>query len=1408
MPSDRDFSPEELDDDSKNAIATFALTAIFASSYPSSGGEAALSLMKRVANAVYGSSASGRAEDKSQNIYNFLTALQDSNSNNYQALIGALSGFNGLKQELRAKINESLVTGDIDECAVILTSLIFGYSVVNNQAEDFWPHLENNQKKLFFLKTPLSENNLNLIFDESYVALKFAMLNCGPKEDSILYILKYTNVERLFNDSTPVSLNLMKDSEIQSYRISGAVNYYYGFDPLIADCEQIEVGAVTGFKAYPCNRVSVRPRDLQFNQVITDGPYSSGGPSVADSGIELLTSIKNSYYDSSRVEDVKILNQNAAVGPFFISYNSGWVFDEFMKEGSRLVNLRGDVGFANNADSLKSFPNGAETGQYHFLGSYTFTTGTGVGEVSKYSGFNPILLRLKDSGEQKIYSGLEVNLFDKQKRSGQLMAYAVSTDRDILTSFSSGDSSLYPLLSIANHTPSIPFIGINLEFSSKTFNKKPAAKFNFGSLYFVPATQSNPGGSFTTATDFSFTGFNFTGDYFDLSTGSIKFNKEIKNTKNFNPEEAFVNEPNPPGGAPGLISPQPGSRLLQKALGFSNYEDCIVGVEGVKTGFHYGVKYKFIPILDGDGNVIHVLRPPEIEDEENKHVKRVGDTGVLKYVTGFGPVGHISPLLSKTVFGPLDSNTDQGLDGKDFNYKYLPEDYKTEELSYAYVPALNPGRYYSGLFASERRQFLYPNAGGIHRKNKNKYFPHKIKLTVSVEEGYSKSLVYLSRYNKNTEKSVGDFNDYWVDQDFSHANKIIYYPMGGCAPYWTYNPLTNRNLNPVYFTGLNIGLSISDGKLSDNNLSTYSFHRINQDDDVSVSQPYTPLTSDLKASYSFDIELNYNLPIKSLSDFLDHPEHSNKAFISTGDSEINIINAYGSYVSGWTEQINIDVNNGRDPLFNSQPGGLSAHIPLDNNENISGDSWNGFYLKSGTVVYPTGPNQPPPYRAVENDKILIEASDNSSSLRLFLRNLKLFPAFVNNDQDKSYGSGNSFVEDSFSSLRQADNFNGVLRVFEINTDSILNTIPPDFSKNDVVSFVKSLSITTPPIEKEMIRTGRLYNVPKEFVGYSNCMERPIEGLPEISQQEYLKMHELYPGLVGYSFFSGVDDYAKANSGYFLNYKEVSKVKMKITNAEVLYNRFPDADELFEFHITGKAVFSGELSYVTQEESCVITHGMNLKEIPNEQDPFQKLGYFFDYCSPQIESIVVSSGKYFPTKQTRRKSKLISSKNVFVPTSKSAPNYFNRFHLKTIPEFVHFNNGGSILGEFGVDHLINPAGSLIASSSSNDTKIYDNGEVKKFTEISKECKVEDNIRLYDAYFTNAFYNSGFFLQKLNPGLVLNINEEGKTFYAPYGSLVSDLEAGPDKNMSATLVKNRGSDLNSIRADNKPLPRKNN
>jgi hypothetical protein len=1362
---------EALDGETKNSISTLALSAVASYGFENLDDGVTLSLLQNTARIVY-----VEREGKGLGVYDFLKYLKETDPAGYQGFVTSFSSFSSLKDKLKSKLN-TVEISDIDKesYSIILTAVVFGYSSIYSSVSDFWESFDTNQKSLF-PKELLSRANLDSVFDSDYVKMRLSIINSESSVDSIINLLKYINVESLFTGEA-VNAELMKDSEIQSYRISGKVNYFYGFDPSIVDCEQIEVDEATGFRFYPCNRVSVKPRALQFNQIITDGPYSRGGPSVADNGIKLLTSIKNSYYDSSRIEGVKILNQNAAVGPFFASYNSGWVFDEF--SGERPVNLRGDVGFANSADTLKSFPDGAETGQYHFLGSYTFTTGTGVGQISKYSGFNPILLRLNDKDEQRIYSQLEVNLFDKQKRSGQLMAYAVSTDKDILTSFSTGETSQYPLLSIANHTPSIPFIGINLEFSSKTFNKKPAAKFNFGSLYFVPETASNPGGSFTTATDFLFTGFNFTGDYFDLSTGSIKFNKEIKNTQNFNPEEAFVNEPNPPGGAPGLISPQPGSRLLQKALGFSNYKDCITGIEGVKFGSHYGVEYKFIPILDLDGNVIRVLKPPEIEDEGNKHVKRIGDTGVLKYVTGFGPAGNISPLLSKRVFGPLESKTDQGLDGKDFNYKYLPKNYG--KLSYAHVPALNPARYYSGLFASERRQFLYPSAKKIHDRNNNRYFPSQVKLSFMVEEEYSKSANgSLSRYGGNVQKTIGELSDYWVDQDFSHNNTVdvgLFFS----SPVWSYNPLTNRNLNPhhQYLTG---EVSILDGELVSGSLTTYSFATELGYGRANLSLPSTPITSSVKKEYSAELEMNYALPGKSLSDFLDHPEHSNKAFISTGDSEITInqVTQTGSvsYVTGWTEQINIDVNNGADPLFSTA---------LDVNQNISGDSWNGFYLKSGTVYYAPGA---PAFRDPSSDKVLVEASDNSSNLRLFLRNLKLFPAFVNNEQDINYESG-SLTSSHFSSQRQKNNFSDVsLRVFEINAGSIFDKIPNDDTAEEVSSFTKNISLNI-AVEKNILRTGKLYYAP-ELIDQSVT-------LPEVSEKEYKQIADLYPQLNGYTFYSGVDAYARMNSGYYIKYTESSNLKLTITSAEVKYDRFPASDELFEFHLTGKANFSGALSYLTQEESCVVTHGIKVEEKINALDKLQSDEDRFSHASPILKDRLGSISTFsFPTRQIRRRNKIISGQNTFINVNSSSPYYNNHFHMSVTPEFVYLSNESSILGSFSQDHLLFPDASMINSSSYDYVDVFPNGEEYRMDKVDKIYEVVESKRFYDSFFSDSKLNSGEFVEFLPTGASVNSNKDLESFFAANFSKISDLKLGEKGNLYITKMEDRSSDVSKLRS----------
>ena len=1333
---------EILSQDVKNEVSTYALSAVVSYGFDNLSKEVTLSLLSKTASVVF-----LEREGKGLNVYYFIESLKETDPSKYSSFSAAFSTFPTLKEELKSKLNNVAVSdADKENYSVILTAIVFGYSVVYSTVEDFWLSFDENQKQLHPAEL-LSKANLISIFDSDYTQMRLNLLNSLDSEISVVSLLKYAYVGHLFS-GTPINTELMKDSEIQSYRISGKVNYFYNFDPLIVDCEQIEVDGVTGFRAYPCNRVSVKPRDLQFNQIITDGPYSSGGSSVADAGIALLASIKNSSYDFSRLESVKILNENSS----FASYNSGWIFDEF--SGKRLVNLRGDVAFANNADSFKSFPDGAETGQYHFLGSYTFATGTGVGQIFKHSGFAPILLRLNDTDEQRIYSQLELNLFDKQKRSGQLMAYTVSTDNNILSSFSSGDSSQYPLLSIANSSPSIPFVGINLEFSSKTFNKLPAAKFNFGSLYFVPATKLNHGGSFTTATDFSFSGFDMSGDSFELSKGSIKFNKEIKNTENFNPEEALVNERDEFGL---LISTQPGKMLLQKALGFSNYEDCITGVEGVKTDLYYGVEYRYIT----------GLTPPEIEDEENKHVKRIGDTGVLKYVTG--------PLLSKRVFGPLDSKTDQGLDGKDFDYKYLPENYG--ELSYAHVPALNPARYYSGLFASERRQFLYPNASSIHRKNNNRYFPSQVKLSFKVEEEYSKSANgSLSRYGGNVQKTIGELSDYWVDQDFSHNNTVDV-GLFSSSPVWSYNPLTSRNLNPhhQYLTG---DVSILDGELVSGSLTTYSFATELGYGRANLSLPSTPITSAVKKEYSAELEMNYTLPEKSLSDFTYHPEYSNKSFVSTGASEIELVSGASTTTGGWNQKVNEDVNPGKDPLFQTS---------LDSNENISGDSWNAFYLRSGSVFYPVGGGSPP-YRDQSKDKILIEASENSSNLRLLLRNLELFPTFVNNEQDINYESG-SLTSSHFSSQRQKNNFSDVsLRVFEINAGSIFDKIPNDDTAEEVSSFIKNISLNI-AVEKNILRTGKLYYTP-ELIDQSVT-------LPEVSEKEYKQISDLYPQLIDYAFYSGVDSYSRMNSGYFIQYEESSNLKLTITSAEVKYDRFPASDELFEFHITGKAAFSGELSYVTQEEPCVVTHGIKIEEQVNDLDKFQA-EYRFSSASPVLKEKLGSISTFsFPTSQVRRRNKIISGQNTFVSVNSSSPDYNNHLYVSIVPEYVYFAGESSILGSFSPDHLWYPNGSIINSSSYDYLDIFPDGTEYRMEKIDKIYEVVESNRFYDSYFTDSLLHPEKFIESLPTGDLFNSNKECKSFFGANFSKISDLELGEEGNLYITKMEDRSSDVSKLR-----------
>lgn len=87
---------------------------------------------------------------------------------------------------------------------------------------------------------------------------------------------------------------------------------------------------------------------------------------------------------------------------------------------------------------------------------------------------------------------------------------------------------------------------------------------------------------------------------------------------------------------------------------------------------------------------------------------------------------------------------------------------------------------------------------------------------------------------------------------------------------------------------------------------------------------------------------------------------------------------------------------------------------------------------------------------------------------------------------------------------------------------------------------------------------------------------------------------------------------------------------------------------------------------------------------------------------------------------------------------------------------------------------------------------------------KEYEVKESVRTYDAFFTKAVLNSGFFLQKSGNVKIqpLNSNLECKTFYAVEGTTISDLEAGEERNLSITMGQDRLNDFTKIRDSNKP------
>jgi len=127
-----------------------------------------------------------------------------------------------------------------------------------------------------------------------------------------------------------------------------------------------------------------------------------------------------------------------------------------------------------------------------------------------------------------------------------------------------------------------------------------------------------------------------------------------------------------------------------------------------------------------------------------------------------------------------------------------------------------------------------------------------------------------------------------------------------------------------------------------------------------------------------------------------------------------------------------------------------------------------------------------------------------------------------------------------------------------------------------------------------------------------------------------------------------------------------------------------------------------------------------------------------------------------------------------------------------------------LGSPGVDNLWYQNTQIITSSSENYEQEYENGEVRKVQKTDKEYEVKESVRTYDAFFTKALLNSGFFLQKSGNVKIepLNSNLECKTFYAVEGTAISDLEAGEERNLSITMGQDRKNDFTKIRDSNKP------
>jgi len=1452
----------ELSDESLNAIHSYALMAGSAYAFKTlvpeneeireqlflEEKEEGYNFLKQISLAV-----NPNREQKSYSGYIMIVDLRIENRSHYEVFINKFSVLESVKNAIFNIIKgpENLK----EKNSWLITSIIFGYSSTYSLAEDFKNSFKEIEKKIKASNGQKEEEELILfsdlekIFNENvpmFSSIIRDYLNEIPKTSDIVHIIKYIDVGKFFTGVPPPDTTLMKDCEIQSYRISGQITpkYFSGsaadlliFNPNLRECQQIVSGEETGFSFYPCAKESIRPRELIFNQLIFDGPYTSGGPETAALGIPILREVENETYTQDRkLQKIQHMGIGKA-GPesYIASYKNGWIFDEFT--GQRFLSFIGDVNTLSTVDILKKFEvlgaNGfllnRPTGNFHFLGKRQFITGQDyivqkafhLGDVKKIgSGFSPIVFRLNKKENDEIYSGLEINLFDKVKNSGILMTYSLSPDSGILSSHRPGEVKL-PSLNIENNRPNLPFMGISADFSSKNFNINPSVKFNFGTT----TSQTLPRGDVEygiEASDFSFTGFNFTGKIFPLSSGKIKYTTEISSAKIKPVSPAFTTLFHTAIDANGNNVTHPtisdSKFLLQRALGFPLTGDCLPKSD---TGVFYGIDYSYYRI--GREDVPYavpfwvfprdpfapyrvVVYPPTIKVFAQQSI--IGDPSILRYIGD-----HTKKISRKQVFGPLDEPSDSNL-GVGFNQRMTSIENPADK-DYKYVRNLNPARYYSGLFASNRKVFLYPaaekvyNSGSIFNAAK-KSFPNKISVTYEVEERYFKNVTDFGRFNTSVTQGLDSLkNEIWVDQDFSHPNAYRPNSPYPPSPIWTFKPGNpGVNLNGIFYTGLDFPLEIEMGSIR--NIRSELFFNVQQDSYGDINHTITPLFSgnkqdvEKKVKYEITVDYTYTPPIKSLSDWQNYPIHAHRAFVSTGDTLINLSDfppqdlLSGDLSGKWSEALNKAMNNyyGQDPLFLADLDAASTEEPKGNanenvlNQNLSGDAWNGFYIKSGAVVFPSLHQ---PYRVPSADCRLFFFHNNLKENRIFIRNADIFPSFPADVQF----SGKNLADFCFPGEK-----------FTRQNKNLANpsTGPSLGHGNNSCFEISGLSLFSGGLEKEISykiqRTGTLYRIPTGEFNKGIFLPK----ITPTERGEYIDKY--YPELKGFTFYSGVEDFSKSIGGYYLDYEEGSEIKINKKSFKIYSGIFPQFDEVFQFENSGKLAFSGEFSYNSQEESCIISHGVQVNEKGNEKDKFQEMGYKFSYISPvlvnRIDLQTLGYGVLnFPTRQIARRNKIITGNDRFINKNMGYPNYHNHFYMGVLPEFCYFSSDRSIIGTPTQDTLYYPKSEIISSSSYDYKEQYEDGSFYEMKTVDKEYEVVKSMRLYDSTFCDAVFNSGTgFIEILPTGDSLNSNSECKQFWAPNGTSISDLELEEGALNFISKTKDRSSDISDIKSTGQP------